>query len=87
MGVPLAVVPIFGDQPGNADNVAKSGAGVSYRHPLRTLSASGLRAVLREMVSDSGSNRYRAGALELSRKLKEVEGVRVAVDSILELAP
>ena len=88
MGVPLAVVPIFGDQPLNADNVANSAAGVSYRHPLRTLRASGLRAVLREMAGlGGGSNRYREGALRLSRKLEEAGGVRAAADAILELAP
>jgi UDP:flavonoid glycosyltransferase YjiC (YdhE family) len=43
LGVPMAVVPIFGDQPVNADTVARSGAGVSFRNPLSTLSTTSLR--------------------------------------------
>merc|ERR1712226_222959 len=40
--VPLAVVPVLGDQMENADSVAKYGAGFSFRHPLKTLSVATL---------------------------------------------
>eukprot|EP00438_Fugacium_kawagutii_P015525 Skav201966 [mRNA] locus=scaffold103:268394:269735:+ [translate_table: standard] len=42
-GVPLAVVPIFGDQPANADVVASTGAGVSFRFPQETLTVPALK--------------------------------------------
>ena len=44
-GVPMAVVPIFGDQPQNADVVAKAGCGVSFRRPLETFTVPALREV------------------------------------------
>ena len=43
LGVPLAVVPIFGDQPVNADVVASTGAGVSFRYPRETLTVPALK--------------------------------------------
>jgi len=83
-GVPLIVVPIFGDQPTNADSVARVGAGVSFRHPLRTLSAESLRAAVASMTQPDSA--HRAGAQAMKAKLEAAGGVTAACDAILDLA-
>jgi hypothetical protein len=45
-GVPLAVVPLFGDQPYNAHAVARSGAGIALQ------GAAGLGAAIRALLDD-----------------------------------
>ncbi|CAK9000087.1 unnamed protein product [Durusdinium trenchii] len=47
-GVPMVVIPIFGDQPVNADTVAKTGCGISFRHPLETLNPTALKEAMDE---------------------------------------
>ena len=47
--VPMAVVPIFGDQPQNADVIARAGCGVSFRRPLESFTVPKLREVRRSM--------------------------------------
>merc|ERR1712050_306223 len=68
--VPLVVVPIFGDQPSNADAVARCGAGVSFRHPLRTLSEDALSISLKKIL-ESNNNAYRIATAALSQKISE----------------
>jgi len=61
-GVPLCVVPIFGDQPTNADTLARIGAGASFRDPLLTLSGDSLSGALRGALADGAGNPFRAAA-------------------------
>lgn len=96
VGIPLVVVPCFGDQVWNADTVARCGAGFSFRHPLRTLSVEAVRSALQELLrpdaseSDGivciGPNTYRAAARRLADQLACAGGVSGAVDAILEAA-
>merc|ERR1719401_2591125 len=65
LGVPLAVVPVFGDQPVNADSVQRLGAGASFRNPLRTLDVETLRSTVADLTQ-AGSKR-RAGAKVLQQ--------------------
>lgn len=85
-GVPLAVVPIFGDQPSNADAVARAGAGVSFRHPLSTLTAAALREAVRGLLRAGGANPYGAAARAVAKTLEAAGGVPAAADAVLELA-
>ena len=82
--VPMAVVPIFGDQIHNADAVQAAGLGTSFRYPLRTLHAEALRAAVHGMI-DPGSGYARAleGA---ARKLEVSGGARRARDLVLKAA-
>merc|ERR1712048_1103540 len=83
-GVPLAVVPMFADQPTNADSVAHAGAGFSFSKPLETLTAPALRDALCKLVDTNHSNTYRVAAGTMMKKMKDAGGVAGAVDSILE---
>ncbi|CAE8607443.1 unnamed protein product [Polarella glacialis] len=89
-GVPLAVVPIFGDQPFNADSVARCGAGVSFRNPLRTLNSSSLRSAVQSLLQletgdgSIGSNPYRSAALAVSKQLADAGGAPAAAKAVLD---
>ncbi|CAK0814930.1 unnamed protein product [Prorocentrum cordatum] len=83
-GVPLCVVPIFGDQPTNADTIARIGAGVSFRSPLRTLSADSLRGALGDIGGGIFRSTFKAAAQEASAKLAAADGIENSVDALLE---
>ena len=59
LGVPMAVVPIFGDKPVDADTIARSGAGVSFRNLVSTLSTTSLRTAVMELSALSANYPYR----------------------------
>lgn len=84
-GVPLAVVPLFGDQPVNADSVAAFGAGVGFRDPLNSLTVPALQDAVMGLLDESDSNTYRAKALQARQKLADAGGVPKAVETILDL--
>ncbi|CAE8621855.1 unnamed protein product [Polarella glacialis] len=84
-GVPLAVVPIFGDQPFNADSVARCGAGVSFRNPLRTLDSSSLRSAVQSLLQLETGNPYRSAALEVSKQLADAGGATAAAKAVLDV--
>jgi len=85
-GVPLCVVPIFGDQPTNADTVARIGAGVSFRNPLLTLSGDSLSDALGEIGGGISESTFKIAAQEASNKLAAAGGVGGAVDAVLQVA-
>lgn len=83
LGMPLVVVPVFGDQIYIADAMARCGAGFSFRYPLRTLGAASIRSALEAtMQPETG---YRAAAEQLAKQLAAAGGVAAAVESILDL--
>merc|ERR1719329_1474374 len=81
-GVPMAVLPVFGDQPTNADSVASSGAGFSFCQPLRSLTVDALKKAIGAMVDPDTSNSYRSAARSMMQQMKDAGGVRAAVDAI-----
>lgn len=83
-GIPMAVVPIFGDQPANADSVARCGAGFAFQQPLSSVSADTLRSALLRLAAEDNS--YRAAAKIMAQKMLEAGGVEAATKAILELA-
>jgi UDP:flavonoid glycosyltransferase YjiC (YdhE family) len=85
-GVPMAVVPFFGDQPTNADSVAAAGAGVSFKDPLKSVSVSDLREAVNDLLDMSDSNTYRAAARGVMKKLADAGGARKAAQNVLNLA-
>jgi len=82
--VPLAVIPVFGDQMPNADSVARCGAGFSFRHPLSTLSVDSLRDALQKLLSLDPDNTFRVGASALADEIARAGGVPAAVDAVLD---
>jgi len=85
-GIPMAVVPFFGDQPTNADSVAAAGAGVSFKDPLKNVNVSDLREAVNDLLDMSDSNTYRAAAHGVMKKLADKRGARKASDKVLILA-
>lgn len=79
--LPLVVVPMFGDQPFNADALADTGAAISFKFPSETLSAPALRLAIRQML-DPG-NSFRLAARDLNHEMARSGGVARAVDFIL----
>jgi len=84
-GVPMVVVPVFGDQPTNGDSVARSGAGFSFRRPLESLTAEALRTAVATILDPEKSNSYRAAAQDLMRRAKEAGGAVAAAKAINSL--
>merc|ERR1712048_681993 len=77
----------MGDQIVNADSVAQCGAGISFRHPLQTLSAETLQSALRELLhSENGPNKYQVAVNDLSEQLADAGGVRAATNELLVAA-
>ena len=85
LGLPLIVVPLFGDQPLNADALSNTGAAISFRFPNETLSPAALRSAVRQMLEpgENGENSFRLAARELSRQMAQTGGVAEATDYIL----
>eukprot|EP00931_Biecheleriopsis_adriatica_P071945 TRINITY_DN4591_c0_g1_i1.p1 TRINITY_DN4591_c0_g1~~TRINITY_DN4591_c0_g1_i1.p1 ORF type:complete len:480 (-),score=82.33 TRINITY_DN4591_c0_g1_i1:223-1662(-) len=83
-GIPMAVVPIFGDQPANADSVVRCGAGLAFKQPMSSVSAESLRSGLLQLAAEDSS--YRAAAKIMAKKMLEAGGIEAAAKAILELA-
>jgi UDP:flavonoid glycosyltransferase YjiC (YdhE family) len=75
--MPLAVVPLFADQPENADRVAELGAGV------RVDDVTGLRAAVDALLEDPA---YRAGARAVANEIAALPPVHHAVDLLRDIA-
>jgi len=86
LGVPMVVVPVFGDQPVNADVIARTGAGISFRHPLVTFNDDSLRIALDKLLDESAENSFRVSAQAMAKRCKSAGGVSTAVDVILKRA-
>jgi len=84
-GVPMVVVPVFGDQPTNADSVARSGVGFSFRRPLESLTAEALKTAVAAILDPDESNGYRAAAQDMMRRAKEAGGAVAAANVINSL--
>lgn len=78
--VPMAVIPMFGDQPYNSDAIASLRCGFSFRYPLQTLSAERLRKAVRGLLMEPS---YHCAAMQMSQKLCCASGAKGAVEAIL----
>merc|ERR1712113_1119342 len=83
-GVPMAVVPVFGDQPLNADSVARCGAGLAFRRPMSSVSTESLRSALQQLAAEDG-NCFRAASKVMLKKISDAGGVDAAANAILEV--
>jgi len=79
-GVPLVVVPMGRDQPGNAARVIRVGAGVRVR---KNASVSALRAAVARVTEDP---RYRDGAQRMAARLAAERDDDRAVDELEQVA-
>jgi len=71
-GVPMIVVPMFGDQPLNGDSIAKCGAGINFRSPMQSLTTESLRGALDQLlepcVGPSECNPFQKAAKTMAKK-------------------
>ena len=79
-GVPLVVVPLGRDQPGNAARVIRVGAGLRLR---KNASVSALRAAVARVTEDP---RYRAGARRMADRLAAERDDNRAIDVLEQVA-
>lgn len=86
LGVPMAIMPMFGDQVCIAEVIEAQGAGICFRDPLQTVTAERLRAAYLQLLDGGGQNPYRQKARDLSVKIRDTGGVNDAVESILAVA-
>ena len=75
--MPLAVVPLFADQPENAQRVADLGAG------LRLHGVAGLGEAVSALLDDPS---YREGARAVAAEIAALEPVERAVDLFADIA-
>jgi len=86
LGVPMAVVPLFGDQPPNADSLARCGAAIAFRRPLDSVTPAALAAALgRLMEPGCEGNPFRAAARRMGERLRAAKGAPAAVDALLRV--
>ena len=82
--VPMAVVPCFGDQVWNADCMAETDMGVSFRYPLRTLSVDSLRDAVMEISAPGAENSYRRAVEAAATQMEQQGGAEGAASIVLK---
>ena len=83
--VPLAVIPVFGDQIWNADRAGAAGLGVSFRYPLRTLTADALAEATAALCDAGEGNPYRRAVDEAADAMEREGGAARAAELVLDL--
>jgi MGT family glycosyltransferase len=76
-GLPLVVAPMFADQPDNARQVERVGAGIAVLEPDVTL----LRAAIQRVLEEK---EFREKAAHISAEISALPDIRAAVDAMLE---
>ena len=74
--VPMVVVPIFGDQPANAQLVADAQCGVAFCKPFATLTVPALRAAVEQLAEPQ----VLLALGKLSQELQKAGGVPRAIE-------
>jgi UDP:flavonoid glycosyltransferase YjiC (YdhE family) len=80
-GVPMAVLPLFADQPYNAVRVAEIGAGIALTQGPAGIA--GLAAAVEALLRDP---RYAAGAAAVADDVRALPTVDTAAEILRELA-
>ena len=74
-------IPCFADQPANADALSAAGLGVSFRYPLRTLTAPALREAVERVAPDDSP--CRAALARAASRMAAEGGAARAVELLL----
>lgn len=80
-GVPMAVLPLFADQPYNAARIAQLGAGIAL--PQGPGGVAGMAEAVRALLGDE---RYAAGAAAVAANVRALPTVDTAAEILRELA-
>jgi UDP:flavonoid glycosyltransferase YjiC (YdhE family) len=84
--VPMCVIPIFGDQPLNAESIVSCGSGLAFRKPMEEVTVGTLRKAVDELLKPGHCNPFRAAASEIATKLCTAGGSAAAAKAIMELS-
>jgi len=84
-GVPMIVVPAFGDQPLNAESIANVGAGLAFPQPLSSVSTESMRSALLQLTAKE-NNSFCVMAQQIAKKFTDAGGVEAATKAILEIS-
>merc|ERR1711918_153008 len=84
--VPMAVVPVFGDQPYNAEAVARCGAGFAFLRPLTSVTSEAIQLAIEQLLQSKEHNSFREVAATLSKKLETACGPVAGADAIIDVA-
>lgn len=76
-GLPMVITPLFADQPSNADQVEKAGAGLAVPDP----SPETLRSAITEVLE---GQQFREGASRIAVEMAQTPKIDAAVDKLLE---
>ena len=75
-GLPMVITPLFADQPSNAEQVARIGAGIAVPNP----DPNTLRSAIERLLSDET---YRENARRIAKELENTPKIETAVDELL----
>lgn len=84
--VPLIVVPVMGDQPANADNVAAAQIGFSFRYPYRTFNTDSLRSAAETLTDPGDPGAYRDALERLATSIDNGGGANGAANMLVGFA-
>lgn len=84
--VPMAVVPVFGDQPYNAEAVARCGAGFAFLRPLESVTSKAMQSAINQLLQSKEHNSFREASALLSKKLEAACGPVTGADAIIDVA-
>ena len=73
-GVPMAILPIFGDQPDNASRVTALGAGIALDEPT---AVAGLPTAIHSLLTNDS---YRSAAGRVAAEIETLPPIEEAVD-------
>lgn len=75
-GLPMVITPLFADQPSNAEQVARIGAGIAVPNP----DPNTLRSAIERLLSDET---YRKNARRIAKEMENTPKIEAAVDELL----
>jgi hypothetical protein len=85
LGVPMAVLPLFGDQHMNAKSIERCGVGLAFSQPL-SMTCAAMSSAIEQLLQSKEQNSFLQAAAIMSEKLKASGGIPAAADAIIESA-
>uniref|UniRef100_A0A7S1S753 UDP-glycosyltransferases domain-containing protein n=1 Tax=Alexandrium catenella TaxID=2925 RepID=A0A7S1S753_ALECA len=86
LSAPMVAVPIFGDQPSNADRLRDEGVAIAFHQPMESVTSTSIRAAVDQLTRvGAEENTFKAAARKLAKKLEASKSISTAVDALTEV--